>query len=50
LKVKRVITAFDTHSSGMTSRIVLSGFPEITGRTIEVLQGEPRPPEEGRDA
>ncbi len=34
MKVERVITAFDTHSSGMTSRIVLSGFPEIPGRTM----------------
>jgi len=34
LKVRRVITAFDTHSSGMTSRIVLSGFPEIPGETM----------------
>lgn len=29
-----MITAFDTHSSGMTSRIVLSGFPEIPGETM----------------
>ncbi|MFB0558367.1 MAG: proline racemase family protein [Candidatus Bathyarchaeia archaeon] len=34
MKVKRVITAFDTHSSGMTSRIILGGFPEIPGETM----------------
>jgi proline racemase len=34
LKVDRVITAFDTHSSGMTSRVVLSGFPEIPGESM----------------
>jgi proline racemase len=34
LKVDRVITAFDTHSSGMTSRVILSGFPEIPGETM----------------
>jgi proline racemase len=34
LKVDRVITAFDTHSSGMTSRIILSGFPEIPGESM----------------
>jgi proline racemase len=34
MKVDRVITAFDTHSSGMTSRIVLSGFPEIPGESM----------------
>lgn len=34
MKVKRVITAFDTHSSGMTSRIVLGGFPEIPGESM----------------
>jgi len=34
LKITRVLTAFDTHSSGMTSRIVLSGFPEIPGETM----------------
>lgn len=34
MKIGRVLTAFDTHSSGMTSRIVLSGFPEIPGKTM----------------
>ncbi len=34
MKVDRIITAFDTHSSGMTSRIVLGGFPEIPGETM----------------
>ena len=34
MKVDRIITALDTHSSGMTSRIVLSGFPEIPGETM----------------
>ena len=34
MKVERVITAFDTHSSGMTSRVILSGFPEIPGETM----------------
>ena len=34
MKISRVLTAFDTHSSGMTSRIVLSGFPEIPGETM----------------
>lgn len=34
MKVRRILTAFDTHSSGMTSRIILSGFPEIPGETM----------------
>jgi proline racemase len=34
LRINRVITAFDTHSSGMMSRIVLSGLPEIPGETM----------------
>jgi len=34
LKIDRILTAFDTHSSGMTSRIVVSGFPEIPGATM----------------
>jgi proline racemase len=34
MKVNRVITAFDTHSSGMTSRVILSGFPEIPGESM----------------
>lgn len=34
MKISRVLTAFDTHSSGMTSRIVLTGFPEIPGETM----------------
>lgn len=34
MKVDRIITAFDTHSSGMTSRIVMGGFPEIPGETM----------------
>ena len=34
MKISRVLTAFDTHSSGMTSRIIMSGFPEIPGETM----------------
>jgi len=34
LRTRRIITAFDTHSSGMTSRIVISGFPEVPGETM----------------
>lgn len=34
MKIDRIITAMDTHSSGMTSRIVLSGFPEMPGDTM----------------
>lgn len=34
MKISRILTAFDTHSSGMTSRIIMSGFPEIPGETM----------------
>lgn len=34
MKISRVLTVFDTHSSGITSRIVLSGFPDISGETM----------------
>lgn len=34
MKISRIMTAFDTHSSGMTSRVIMSGFPEIPGETM----------------
>ncbi|MEM3622826.1 MAG: proline racemase family protein [Candidatus Bathyarchaeia archaeon] len=34
MKVERTITVFETHSSGETTKVVVSGFPRIPGKTM----------------
>ncbi|MEM3699671.1 MAG: proline racemase family protein [Candidatus Bathyarchaeia archaeon] len=34
MKVERIITVFETHSSGETTKVVVSGFPRIPGKTM----------------
>jgi proline racemase len=34
MKVERTITVFETHSSGETTKVVVSGFPHIPGKTM----------------
>jgi proline racemase len=34
MKVEKIITVFETHSSGETTKVVVSGFPHIPGKTM----------------
>ncbi|MEM3697276.1 MAG: proline racemase family protein [Candidatus Bathyarchaeia archaeon] len=34
MKVEKTITVFETHSSGETTKVVVSGFPRIPGKTM----------------
>jgi len=34
MKIERMITIVETHSSGETTKVVVSGFPRITGKTM----------------